>query len=145
MNILVTGGAGYIGSHACLCLLDAGYDITIIDDLSTGHEQLIPKKADFIKANINDTVTITNLLQQKSFAALMHFAGFIQVEESIKSPQKYFNNNTKNAAILFENCFNDSNIKGASSASPKVWVIHIASENIPRSGYSRTSNLGLLR
>ena len=54
MNILVTGGAGYIGSHVSLNLLDAGYNVTILDDLSNGHEQLIPKNADFIKCNINN-------------------------------------------------------------------------------------------
>ena len=94
MNILLTGGAGYIGSIACLSLLEAGYNVTVIDDLSTGHEKLIPKKADFIKANINETDIISNLLQQKSFHALMHFAGFIQVEESVKFPEKYFLNIT---------------------------------------------------
>ena len=107
MNILVTGGASHIGSHACLSLLDSGYNVTIIDDLSTGHEKLIPNKADFIRANINETDILSNLLQRKCFAALMHFAGFIQVEESVKFPKKYFNNNTKNAAILFDNCYNN--------------------------------------
>ena len=107
MNILVTGGAGYIGSHVCLCLLDEGYDITVIDDLSMGHEKLIPDKVNFIKANINDTSKLNQLFQKKSFDALMHFAGFVQVEESVKYPEKYFNNNTKNATILFENCINN--------------------------------------
>ena len=106
MNILVTGGAGYIGSHACLSLLDAGYNVTIIDDLSTGHEKLIPNKANFIKANINETDTLNNLFQQKSFNALMHFAGFVQVEESVKFPERYFFNNTKNSSVLFETCLN---------------------------------------
>ena len=107
MNILLTGGAGYIGSHVCLSLLEAGYNVTVIDDLSTGHEKLIPKKADFIKANINETDILNNLLQQKPFHALMHFAGFIQVEESVKFPERYFLNNTKNSSVLFEICLNN--------------------------------------
>ena len=53
MNILLTGGAGYIGSHACLSLIDAGHNITIIDNLSNGNKQLIPKKTEFINTNIN--------------------------------------------------------------------------------------------
>ena len=119
MNVLVTGGAGYIGSHVSLSLLDAGHAVTIIDDLSTGHKQLIPKKADFIEANVNDTAIITKLLQQKYFDALMHFAGYIQVEESIKHPEKYFENNTKNASTLFNNCINNGikNIIFSSTAS----------------------------
>ena len=83
MNILVTGGAGYIGSHVCLCLLDEGYDITVIDDLSMGHEKLIPNKVNFIKANINDTDAINKIFQEKYFDALLHFAVFVVVEESV--------------------------------------------------------------
>ena len=81
MNILVTGGAGYIGSHVSLNLLDAGYNVTILDDLSNGHEQLIPQKADFIKCNINNVETINSLLQNNKVIAIMHFAGFVKVEE----------------------------------------------------------------
>ena len=121
MNILVTGGAGYIGSHVCLCLLDAGYDITVIDDLSMGHEKLIPDKVKFVKANINDTSSLNNLFQKKSFDALMHFAGFVQVEESVKYPEKYFNNNTKNATILFENCINNGLINIIFSSTAAVY------------------------
>lgn len=119
MNILVTGGAGYIGSHTCLSLLNQGYNITIIDDLSKGHKKLIPQKAKFIKANINDTDTLNKIFQEKSYEALLHFAGFVQVEESLKYPEVYFNNNTKNSSILFENCFNNGlkNIIFSSSAA----------------------------
>ena len=119
MEVLVTGGAGYIGSHACLYLVDAGYNVTVIDDLSTGYKQLIPNNVEFIKANINDTNTLNKLFQKKSFEALLHFAGFIQVEESMKYPEKYFKNNTKNATILFQNCINNGlkNIIFSSSAA----------------------------
>ncbi len=104
MNFLLTGGAGYIGSHAALSLLDAGHDVHIIDDLSTGNESLIPKNAYFTKCNINDEEIISKLIQSNKFDVLMHFAGFIQVEESVKNPHKYFNNNTENATKLFETC-----------------------------------------
>ena len=108
MKILLTGGAGYIGSHVSLALLDAGHDVTIIDNLSTGNIQLIPSKANFIECNINDTKTIDSLLKKRKFDALLHFAGYIQVEESIKNPEKYFNNNTKNSQILIEICIKNN-------------------------------------
>jgi len=104
MKILLTGGAGYIGSHVSLALLDAGHHVTIIDDLSTGNKKLIPSYASFVKCNINDTTTVAELIQKKMFDALMHFAGFVQIEESIRNPKKYFDNNTENAKILFDTC-----------------------------------------
>ncbi len=108
MNILLTGGAGYIGSHAALSLLDGGHKVHIIDNLSTGNEMLIPKNAKFTNCNINDEKVISNLIQSNKFDLLMHFAGFIQVEESVKQPEKYFENNTDNAIKLFNICKNNS-------------------------------------
>ena len=80
MKILLTGGAGYIGSHTSLGLLDNGHQITIIDNLSTGNKRLIPSNANFIECNIEDKEIITNLLQNEKFDILIHFAGYIQVE-----------------------------------------------------------------
>ena len=104
MKTLLTGGAGYIGSNAALSLLDEGHEVAIIDDLSTGNKKLVPPKAAFIECNINDSQTINSLLQKEQFDLLMHFAGFIQVEESVRNPKKYFKNNTENAKILFDTC-----------------------------------------
>ena len=104
MNVLLTGGAGYIGSHVALSLLDLGHNVHIIDNLSTGSENLIPKNARFTKCNINDKNIISDLIKSNEFDLLMHFAGFIQVEESVKYPQKYYENNTENAVILFKTC-----------------------------------------
>ena len=109
MNVLLSGGAGYIGSHAALSLLDAGHNVHIIDDLSTGNESLIPKNAKFLQIVIlmMKKVKISKLIKSDIFDLLMHFAGFIQVEESVKYPQKYFDNNTENATKLFETCKNN--------------------------------------
>tara|TARA_Y200000002_G_scaffold266113_1_gene221120 strand:+ start:427 stop:1410 length:984 start_codon:yes stop_codon:yes gene_type:complete len=107
MNILLTGGAGYIGSHAALSLLDGGHKVHIIDNLSTGNEILIPKSAKFTNCNINNVEVISDLIQSNNFDLLMHFAGFIQVEESVKQPEKYFENNTNNAIKLFNICKNN--------------------------------------
>ncbi len=104
MNILLTGGAGYIGSHAALSLLDSGHQVHIIDNLSTGNEMLIPKSAKFTNCDVNNEEVISNLIQSDKFDLLMHFAGFIQVEESIMYPEKYFENNTDNAIKLFNIC-----------------------------------------
>ena len=110
MNILLTGGAGYIGSHVSLALINEGHKVTIIDDLSTGHKELIPKKSKFLQCNISENKKIANLIKNNNFDALIHFAGFIQVEESIKYPKKYFVNNTINSIKLFETCF-ENNLK----------------------------------
>ena len=104
MNVLLTGGAGYVGSHAALSLLDSGHDVHIIDDLSTGNEKLIPKNAKFTNCNINDEKVISDLIKSNKLDLLMHFAGFIQVEESVQNPEKYFENNTNNAIKLFNIC-----------------------------------------
>ena len=104
MNVLLTGGAGYIGSHAALSLLDSGHKVHIVDNLSTGNEILIPKNAKFTNCNINEEGVISDLIQSNKFDILMHFAGFIQVEESVKFPEKYFENNTNNAIKLFNIC-----------------------------------------
>ena len=107
MNVLLTGGAGYIGSHAALSLLDSGHNVHIIDNLSTGNEMLIPKNAHFTDCNINNEKIVSGILKSKKFDLLMHFAGFIQVEESVKYPDKYFENNTNNAIKLFNVCKNN--------------------------------------
>jgi len=119
MNIIVTGGAGYIGSNIALALLDAGYEVTIIDNLSTGNERLIPSKAEFVKCNINDIEKLENLINKKKFTAIMHFAGFVEVEESVSNPEKYFENNTTNSIKLFDLCLKNglSNIIFSSTAT----------------------------
>ena len=104
MNVLLTGGAGYIGSHAALTLLDSGHNVNIVDNLSTGNAALIPCEAKFTNCNINDERAVSDLIQSNNFDILMHFAGYIKVEESVKNPNKYFENNTNNAIELFKIC-----------------------------------------
>ena len=108
MKILLTGGAGYIGSHAAIALLEDGHKVTVIDNLSTGNKKLIPPSANFVNCNINDVTTISQILQKEKFDALMHFAGYIEVEESVSNPKKYFDNNTKNSKILFDTCIKNN-------------------------------------
>ena len=108
MKVLLTGGAGYIGSHTCLSLIEAGHQVTVIDNLSTGNKKLIPNQAKFLECNINDTNKISKLILKENFDILMHFAGYIKVEESIHYPEKYFKNNTENSKILFDTCIKNN-------------------------------------
>ena len=101
MKILLTGGAGYIGSHTALSLIDAGHELHIIDNLSTGDIRLIPKKAHFTECNINNEKIVSKINSNK-FDILMHFAGYIEVEESVKNSEKYFKNNTENALLFLK-------------------------------------------
>ncbi len=105
MKILLTGGAGYIGSHVLLYILKNNHEVVVIDDLSTGNKNLIPENVKLINSNINNSEKISNILEKESFDLLLHFAGFIRVEESVQNPDKYFKNNTDNAIRLFETCY----------------------------------------
>ena len=104
MNILLTGGAGYIGSVVSLFLLDEGHEITIIDNLITGNEKFIPKNANFINADIADRIKISALLKNNKFDLVMHFAGLVNVSESFKFPDKYNLYNVIKAKSFFEYC-----------------------------------------
>ncbi|MCC6137933.1 MAG: UDP-glucose 4-epimerase GalE [Bdellovibrionaceae bacterium] len=110
MNILVTGGAGYIGSHATQQLLDQNHKVIVLDNLSTGHRWAISKKAEFVEGNISDIPLVTATLKKFSIEAVMHFAAHIEVEESVRNPIKYFENNTASTLRLFKAC-SDANVK----------------------------------
>jgi len=109
-NILITGGAGYIGSHVSLLLIEKGYNITIIDSLITGNKQLVPKEAKLEICDIADTKKVTEILKNTRFKAVLHFAGLIRVDESVKYPEKYIEFNYNKAKIFLDTCFkNDLN------------------------------------
>jgi UDP-glucose 4-epimerase len=110
MNILLTGGAGYIGSHICNTLLDLGYKVSTIDNLSTGNKNLIPKKVQHINSDISDTKKVTTLIQNNDFDVVMHLAAFTRVGESVKNPEMYFKNNFDKAKIFIDTCL-DNNLK----------------------------------
>ena len=104
MNILITGGAGYIGSHTALQLIDKEHKVTIIDNLINGSTKLIPYNADFLKADISDKKLVKELLKKNNFDLVMHFAGLVKVEESIKYPEKYKLNNVDKTKKFFNLC-----------------------------------------
>ena len=103
-SVLVTGGAGYVGSHVVLALLEAGYEITVIDDLSTGCRDLVPGDCQFLEGNVGDAEFLSNVLEPNQFAAVLHFAGSTIVEESTRRPLDYYSNNATNSLSLLEAC-----------------------------------------
>ena len=110
MNILLTGGAGYIGSHAALSLIDSGHSVTIIDNLITGTKKLIPPKANYYEYDIADKEQVEKILKQNQFDVVMHFAGLTRVDESVKDPEKYEVHNFEKSKAFFKHCF-ENNIK----------------------------------
>ena len=92
--VLVTGGAGYIGSHAVLALKDAGWPVAVIDDLSNGSRQVVPDNVPFYEGNVADRSLVERIFEEKRIEAIMHFAGSIVVPESVEQPLKYYANNT---------------------------------------------------
>ena len=92
--VLVTGGAGYIGSHAVLALLDSGWPVAIIDDLSNGTRSVVPDSVPFYEGNIADRELVARIFREQQTQAIMHFAGSIVVPESVEKPLQYYANNT---------------------------------------------------
>ncbi|GAA0303751.1 UDP-glucose 4-epimerase GalE [Sphingomonas oligophenolica] len=100
--VLVTGGAGYIGSHAVLALLDAGHRVVVIDNLTTGFAWAVDRRATLIQGNIEDDGLVRAALRDHDVRAIMHFAGSIIVPESVTDPLKYYRNNTVASRALLE-------------------------------------------
>jgi UDP-glucose 4-epimerase len=110
MKILVTGGAGYIGSHVTEQLIDRKYDVIILDNLKTGHKKLINQKANFIRGNINNKKLVNNIIKQHNIQTIIHLAAYLNVSEAEKNKLKYYNNNIKGTETLLSACKN-SNVK----------------------------------
>jgi UDP-glucose 4-epimerase len=94
MGVLVTGGAGYIGSHMVLELIDAGEDVVVIDNLSTGFRSAVPAAAKFIEGDVGDQALLRRLFLSNSIDAIIHFAGSVVVPDSVADPLGYYLNNT---------------------------------------------------
>jgi UDP-glucose 4-epimerase len=99
MRVLVTGGAGYVGSVVTAVLLDAGHQVTVLDDLSTGHADAVPAGAEFVRAGITEADAV---LADGPFAAVIHFAAKSLVAESVASPELYWHNNVSGSLALLE-------------------------------------------
>lgn len=101
-SILVTGGAGYIGSHAVLALRDAGWPVVVIDNLVTGFAWAVPDDVPLVEANIADRDAVARAIAEHGIGAIMHFAGSVVVPESVVDPLKYYRNNTAATEALLE-------------------------------------------
>ena len=100
-TILVTGGAGYIGSHAVLALLDAGYRVVVIDNLVTGFAWAVDDRATLVECAIEEA-RVRDVIREHDVKAIMHFAGSVVVPESVSDPLKYYRNNTAASRALLE-------------------------------------------
>ncbi|MEQ1541020.1 MAG: UDP-glucose 4-epimerase GalE [Novosphingobium sp.] len=98
--VLVTGGAGYIGSHAVLALADAGWPVAVIDNLTTGFRWAMPEGVPFYEGDIEDAALLARIFAEQDVRAVMHFAGSIIVPESVENPLKYYHNNTAKSRAL---------------------------------------------
>jgi UDP-glucose 4-epimerase len=102
MKILVTGGAGYIGSTVAQQLLDVGHEVTVYDNLSSGHRVAVPLAATFVRGDTLDRATLDSLLAGAGFEAILHFAAFIEAGESMREPGRFFRNNVTGALTLVD-------------------------------------------
>ncbi|MDO9490536.1 MAG: UDP-glucose 4-epimerase GalE [Sphingomonadaceae bacterium] len=100
--VLVTGGAGYIGSHAVLALKDAGFAVAVVDNLTTGFRWAIPDDVPFYEGDIADGALIDRIVAEQRIGGIMHFAGSIIVPESVEKPLDYYLNNTVKSRALIE-------------------------------------------
>jgi len=108
--VLVTGGAGYIGGQTVLCLLDLGVDVVVIDDFSTGEYRPYLDRTHFYEARVHDRPFMETVLKRHDVKSVLHFAGSIQVAESIENPLKYYENNTDGSRLLLAAAVN-ANVK----------------------------------
>ena len=102
MRLLILGGAGYIGSHTAVELLDRGHEVVIADNLITGYKQAVPKEAVFYQGDIRDYNFLNNLFKTEKIDAVIHFAAFSLVGESVTNPLKYYENNLYGTKVLLQ-------------------------------------------
>lgn len=104
MTVLITGGAGYIGSHAVLAFREAGYAVAVVDNLSTGRREAVPEGVAFFEGDIGEQARMEALLETQQISSVIHFAGSLIVPESVERPLSYYRNNTAASRDLMDAC-----------------------------------------
>lgn len=104
LAVLITGGAGYIGSHAVLAFAEAGHPVVVLDDLSTGRREAVAGSVPFVLGDAGDRELVTRIIREHGIGAVIHFAGSVVVPESVRNPLKYYRNNTGVSRNLVEAC-----------------------------------------
>jgi len=127
-GVLVTGGAGYIGSHAVLALRERGAPVVVLDNLCTGFREAVPSGVVFYPGDVSDAPLVTDILKDRKIGAVLHFAGSLSVPESVAEPAKYYTNNTAASLSLAKTCIaggverfifsSTASVYGATLASP---------------------------
>ncbi|WP_027937131.1 UDP-glucose 4-epimerase GalE [Anaeroarcus burkinensis] len=144
MRVLVTGGAGYIGSHVVRALLQAGYEAVVYDNLSTGHCQAVAAGVSFYEEDIRSTERLTEVLLAERIEAVIHFAASSLVRESMQEPQKYYDNNIGGTLSLLSAMRQThvENLVFSSTAAvygePEDWPILESAATCPTNVYGRT-------
>ncbi len=121
MRVLVTGGAGYIGSHTAEKLIKAGFEVCVFDNLSTGFYEAIPQGVDFVDGDVRDRVFLSKIMQERSIQAVVHFAAKLNVAESLKQPFEYYDNNTHGVLSLTRACVENKIDKVVFSSTAAVY------------------------
>jgi UDP-glucose 4-epimerase len=144
MTVLVTGGAGYIGSHMVHHLLQAGEDIVVLDNLSTGVKENLPSTIELVQGDIGDETLVARVFRSRNFDSVIHFAGSVVVPESVALPLDYYQNNTSASRSLIATCVRHgvSNFLFSSTAavygSPPVMPVSESTPTVPVSPYGRS-------
>ncbi len=121
MKVLVTGGAGYIGAHAVLGLMEVGHSPIVLDNFSTGIRTALPKGIPVIEGNVGDPELVDRILTGHSVEAVMHFAASVVAPDSVTEPLKYYRNNTVNTVALIESCVKNGVLKFIFSSTAAVY------------------------
>ncbi len=143
-TVLVTGGAGYIGSHTCKYLQDEGYEVVVIDNLEKGHAEALTEETKLYIGNLNDKDLLDTIFTENEIDSVIHFAGYIEAGESMKNPLKFFDNNVAKTLPLFKAMEKHKVKKIVFSSSagvygqPKQMPIKEESETKPTNNYGLT-------
>lgn len=121
MRVLVTGGAGYIGSVVASHLLKAGHTVTVLDNLVMGWREAVPADAEFIHADVGDEAALDSLFSTQKFDAVMHFAALIEAGESVKVPEQYFENNSLRTLTLLRTMLKHGVLRFVFSSTAAVY------------------------